>query len=88
MKNWQNTGILHDIYPKINKILEFFMILARKMPEFYMKLIRKINKFMNFTWYLPEIFFSGIFGATVPLTPPPISYAYGTNNHVRIESDI
>ena len=46
---------------KINKVLEFYMIFARKMPKFYAINARKI-------------FFSK-FGVCAPLPPPPVSYA-------------
>jgi len=45
----------------MNKILEFFTIFARKMPEFYIRIAQK-----NFS----RIFFLG--GGM-----PPVSYAYG-----------
>ena len=46
---------------KINKIAEFYTLLARKMPEFYIMFARKI--------------FSGIFflgGGATPLPPTPV----------------
>ena len=46
---------------KINKIDEFYMIFARKMPEFYIIIARRI-------------FFADFFGGDVP--PAPVSYAY------------
>jgi len=42
---------------KINKMPEFYMILARKIskiPEFVWYLPEKWTKFSNFTWLLPE----------------------------------
>jgi len=33
-KNYQNTLIFYHIRRKVNKIPEFYMIFARKMPEF------------------------------------------------------
>jgi len=50
---------------KVNKIFEFHMIFARKMPEFYVVIARRI-------------YFSGIFfgGGTCRCHPAPISYAY------------
>jgi len=59
----------YDICPKINKIPEFYMIFARKVPEFYIGLIiaRKI--------LLPDFFFFGG-GAVLPCPLSPVSYAY------------
>jgi len=48
--------------PKINKIPEFYMIFARKMPEFYTRIGRKIF-FPNFMGHVPPC-------------PPPVSYAW------------
>jgi len=42
---------------KINKMPEFYVILARKIikiPDFFLIFTRKINKFPNFTRFLPE----------------------------------
>jgi len=47
---------------KVNKIPEFYMIIARKMAEFYITIARKIC-------------FSRILGGHMP-SLPPISYAY------------
>ena len=49
---------------KINKMLEFYMIYARK----------KLTKCPNFTWFLPEKYFSDFFflgGASAPCPPSP-----------------
>ena len=61
---------LYDIWRKISKIPEFYMIdFARKMPEFYTIIARKK--------YFPDFFFGGgrRGGARAPRYP--ISYAYG-----------
>jgi len=52
----------YDICPKINKIPEFYMIFARKVPEFYIGLIiaRKI--------LLPDFFF--FWGGGSSAVPP------------------
>jgi len=39
---------------KINKILQFYMIFARKMPEFYIIIARKIC-FANFEGHVPSL---------------------------------
>jgi len=61
---------------------EFYMISARKInkiPDFYMIYARKkLTKCPNFTWFLPEKYFSRIIlerGKCAPATP--VSYAYG-----------
>jgi len=41
-KNYQNIRIFMIFARKINKIPEFFMIFARKMPEFYIIIAIKI----------------------------------------------
>jgi len=48
---------------KINRISDFYMIFARKMPEFYIIIARKI-------------FFPNFWGH-VPPCPSPVSYTYG-----------
>ena len=62
----------YDICPKINKIPEFYMIFARKVPEFYIGLIiaRKI--------LLPDFFFLGggqFCRAPCPPSPTPMLYS-------------
>jgi len=58
-KNYQNTEILY--FPeKLNKILEFYTIFARKMPEIYI-IARKIF-FRDFL----------VGGGTCPLSPTPV----------------
>jgi len=54
----------YDICPQYNKISEFCLIFARKMPEFYMIIARKTF----------SRFFEGM-GARAP-APPPVSYTY------------
>ena len=51
---------------EINKISEFYMIFARKMPEFDIIIAQKI--------FFPNFFGRG--GGHVPPAPPPISHAY------------
>jgi len=41
-KNYQNIRIFMIFAGQINKIREFYMIFARKMPEFYIVITRKI----------------------------------------------
>jgi len=62
-KNYRDTGIFIIFARKINKIPQFYMIFARKMPEFYIKIS-------------PKKVFSRILGGTCPLPLPPVSYTY------------
>ena len=66
----KNTGIFMIFSRKFNKILEFYMIFARKMPEFYMIIAR--------TKYFFPIFFFG--GGDVPLLP---SVSYNVLKSIR-----
>jgi len=83
----RGTAFLPEKYVwNINKMHEFYMILARKnikIPTFLWYLPEKLTKFLNFTWFLPENarilhkncpIFLPIFGgrgATCPLPPSP-----------------
>jgi len=63
--NYQTTRIFMIFAWKVNKILEFCMTFARKLPEFYMLIDGKI-------------YISRIFGGTCSPAPSPVSYAYDT----------
>jgi len=89
----QSTLGGHDIFArkmcmkkrKINKLPEFYMILAQKIvkiPEFLWYVPEKLTKFPNFTWFLPEngrilhkncrkIFFQNFRGHVPPCPPSP-----------------
>jgi len=80
MKNYQIARILHDSCPKnyqnirifmifagkINKIHQFNMIFARKMPEFYIKIA-------------PKNLFSRILGGTCPPAPRLLRLCFFVN---------
>jgi len=79
--NFGGKTFCRKIYAwKINKMPEFYMVFARKInkiPEFYMIYARKkLTKCRNFTWFLPEKYFSGFFWGVegkCPSCPSPAS---------------
>ena len=93
-RSWVNFRGARHFCPKkyvwkINKIPEFYMILAGKITKLrnffiFAQKINKIPKFYNIFARkcpilhnnYPKIFFSGILGGHVP-SLPPVSYAYG-----------
>jgi len=52
-KNKLNTRIFIIFSRKINKIVEFYMIFSRKMPEFYIIIYCPKNIFPNFRGHVP-----------------------------------
>ena len=62
MKTQQNTRFFIIFARKINKILEFYTISARKVPEFYIIIARRI--------FFPDFFFWGGGGGHVPPSLP------------------
>jgi len=89
------TTFLPEYYVwKINKLPEFYMILARKKlskyPNFLWYLPEKLTKFFNFTWFCPKNarilhkncqknFFPNFRGAR---SPAPVSYVYGDKQSI------
>jgi len=64
----------YNIFLKVNKILEFDMIFARKMPKFYIIIARKI-------------FFQNFRGSHGPFAPPPPSPTSMTETSVTSSSE-
>ena len=98
--SWGGTTFLPEKYVwKINKIPEFYTILARKNYHntriFYYICPKKITKFLDFTWFLPENsrilhkklpeFFSEFQGArALPCPPSPTPMEYSAKLEVEM----
>jgi len=77
----QNTRIFMKFARKVNKIFEFHMIFARKMPEFYVIIARKI---------FSRFFFGGgglvLIFAVTPATTPVLKVASQRFRLVNVSS--